>query len=256
VQYQAEGASRASTTFGQSLLNDLLRKKRVQKEAIKMTTLPTPDRHVSIHLSDRALTPLISSSRPHPTTYSTPQSQSQSQSQSQALSSITTTAITAYDSASRLGLGLPQRVMIETRNAGPVMLHSYLNPQSSQLPRSRPTRNQENGRGIIEQAREDLRPLSGTSDGSSTKQRNDNEVLVNGVDYGKDLDTADGAIVEENVVQQPPLLIASVIAASTAEAGEARRAAARLERMGREFQREWAREQEEQLEAATTSEDG
>lgn len=37
----------------------------------------------------------------------------------------------------------------------------------------------------------------------------------------------------------PPLLIGTVVARTAESAGDARRAAARLERMGRLFQREW-----------------
>ena len=130
--------------------------------------------------------------------------------------------------------------MIETNSSGPVILHSYLNPQSIQAPN---TRSELNGRGIVEQAREDLRPLSATTEESSEGPHGESEALVNGTEY-----EIDGAteVEEESSVQQPPLLIATVVAPSAAEAGEARRAAARLERTGREFQREWVREQEEQ----------
>lgn len=219
-----------------------------------MANIPTSNNQISIHLSDRALTPLVSSSN-SPASSS---SQSQSQAQQQALSSLTSTAITAYDSASRLGLGIPQRIMIETRSSGPVILHSYINPQSSQRSQARHIRNQEYGRGIVEQAREDLRPLSGTTESSATGQRRDDEGLVNGVESGGDeLGVQEGEDdVEEDGIQQPPLLIASVVAAHSTDALEARRAAARLERMGREFQREWGREQEEQNEIITMPEDG
>jgi hypothetical protein len=106
---------------------------------------------ISFHLADRSLTPLISTSQPNNET---------SQPQAQALSSLTSTAISAYDSASRLGLGLPQRVMIETRLSGPVILHSYLNSETSQRPQLQHARRViVNGRNIVQQAREDLRPL-------------------------------------------------------------------------------------------------
>lgn len=207
------------------------------------------DGQIAMHLSDRALTPLISSSRR--------QADPTSQSQEQALSSLTTTAIAAYDSASRLGLGLPQRIIIETCSAGPVLLHSYLNPQRTPRPQSRHARTQENGRQAVEQARDDLRPLSGTSDEITSRPRIDDEVTANGIDYGKSFEAGDGdGSAEETTMQQPPLLISSVIARSSADAGAARRAAARLERMGREFQAEWMREQDELLEVAATGEDG
>jgi hypothetical protein len=80
---------------------------------------------------------------------------------------------------------------------------------------------------------------------------------VNGVDYGKDLNTEDDDVVaEENSTQQAPLLFVSVVAGSAAEAGEARRSAARLERTGREFQAEWVREQEERRESVAEADDG
>jgi hypothetical protein len=70
-------------------------------------------------------------------------------------------------------------------------------------------------------------------------------VLVNGVINGDEVPSHDNDESRgENAVQPPPLLIATVLAPNAADAGEARRAAASLERTGREFQREWAREQE------------
>jgi hypothetical protein len=52
------------------------------------------------------------------------------------------------------------------------------------------------------------------------------------------------------------LLIATVVAAGAGDTMEARRAAAKLERMGREFQREFVREEAEPREAIAGSEDG
>jgi hypothetical protein len=85
------------------------------------------------------------------------------------------------------------------------------------------------------------------------------EVLVNGVDYGKVVsEEAEGEEEEEdgNARQIPPMLVGTVVAATAAEAGEARRTAARLERMGREFQREWVRELDVGSEPATAAGSG
>ncbi|CZR53122.1 uncharacterized protein PAC_03000 [Phialocephala subalpina] len=187
---------------------------------------------LALHLADRALTPILSSSR-QPST-----SAAQSRNQAQGLSALTTAAITAYESALRLGLGVPERIMIETQSSGPIVLHSYLNPQSIQRPRSCRTQSRDTEEEIAEQTRSELRPVSGTINNGEEQGRS-YEVLVNGVLEGDDEDE------ENNSMHQPPMLIASVIAPSAADSGEARRAAARLERTGRTFQREWAREQEE-----------
>ena len=202
-----------------------------------MANLPSISSNLALHLSDRAGTPIISSSR----SPSTSLRQGQAPTQAQALSSLTSVAITAFDSASRLGLGIPQRIMIEMQSSGPVILHSYLTPQSTQRPPSRRLRGHETEREIVEQAREELRPLSATSDSGI-----ESAALVNGVtNDGQDsLDETEDEETETRI-QQPPLLVSSVVAPSAADTSEARRAAARLERTGRDFQREWVREQEE-----------
>ena len=81
-----------------------------------------------------------------------------------------------------------------------------------------------------------------------------NGAVVNGGDYGKDVVAAQDEEEEEGTSRQiPPMLVATIVAASVAEVGEAKRLAARLERMGKEFQREWVKEQEAQAETATGS---
>lgn len=198
------------------------------------------------HLADRALTPIVSSSRAP----SANNHNQQSQAQAQALASLTTTAITAYDTASRLGLGLPQRIMIETQSSGPIILHSYLNPPSVQRAPTVYVDHHEDVRGIVEQAREDLRPLSGTTDTEGMGEHGDNsEVLVNG-------DPGGAEDAEESSVQPLPMLITSVVAPTAADAVYARRAAARLEQTGRIVQREWIREHEESHAAVADGEDG
>jgi hypothetical protein len=106
------------------------------------------------------------------------------------------------------------------------------------------------GREIVVQAREDLRPLSGTTD--------DTSVAAQGGDYESGLDAGEEtpAAEEDRMALLPPLLIATVVAAGAGDTMEARRAAAKLERMGREFQREFVREEAEPREAIAGSEDG
>ncbi len=201
---------------------------------------------LAIHLADRALTPIISSSR------DLSSSRHNSQTRAQALSSVTSTAIAAYDTASRLGLGLPQRIMIEMQSSGPIILHSYLNPAPSQRGQTSYLGNHEAVRNIVEQAREDLRPLSGTTDTQSIGEDGENgEALVNGASEAER--TEDD---EENTVPPQPILIASVVAPTAADAVGAKRAAARLEKTGRAFQRAWVREQEESHAGVENSEDG
>jgi len=106
----------------------------------------------------------------------------------------------------------------------------------------------------VEQAREELRPLSSGIDaehGETEGQEHSKKALVNGLRYDEVLeeeDNADGEEEEGSSAHQPPLLIASVIANSAVDTGEARQAAAKLERLGRDFQQEWTREQLEQNE--------
>jgi hypothetical protein len=144
--------------------------------------------------------------------------------------------------------------MIETQSSGPVILHSYFAPQSTQTPSSRRLRGHGTEQEIVEQAREDLRLLSETMDSGI-----ESADLVNGVTndfHHSPEETEDEEI--QTKIQQPPLLISSVVAPSAADTSEARKAAARLEKTGRDFQREWIREQEEAQGEVTLarSEDG
>lgn len=123
--------------------------------------------------------------------------------------------------------------MVETNAQGPVLLHSYLNdPQSSQRLRLR-GQAEDDGREILDAMRDDLRPLSGGTDDSSTG------FLANGLGH----DTVGDEETEESAVQRPPLLISTVLTSSTNMA-EARRAAADVERFGRQFQQDWVTQAE------------
>lgn len=138
-----------------------------------MASLPSQHPHLALHLSDRALTPIISSSsssstttpknssKPHasskprpPKTFSTsPPSSSEDDVEDseddddsqqdvdqeqdekfQALSELTSTALASYDTAKRLEKGAPLRTMVEYPGQdGPVVLHSYMCPMSLTL---------------------------------------------------------------------------------------------------------------------------
>lgn len=164
--------------------------------------------------------------------------------------------------------------MIETSDGGPILLHSYVHPVT--VPTKEHSRAPtENGsvrrKDVVAAAREGLRLLSseeGTSAGERELTNGEGKTrAVNGNwsplrsnedqsdedeeeeedrgeeedDEEEDEEDAD----DEASLKLPPLLIATVVTPSAAEALDARRAAARLERMGREFQSAWMREQED-----------
>ncbi|CAG8980582.1 hypothetical protein HYALB_00002580 [Hymenoscyphus albidus] len=204
------------------------------------TTIPTSSQSANLayHLSDITLSPILSSNQSSP----------------RALQSLTTTALTASDLASRLGLGTPQRIMIETK--GPLILHSFLNPQSQTPPPRTP-------QAIIEQARDELRPLSGNTETTETDSPIHRENQLTGsapLTNGTSTIANPTESTEESGPAQPPLLVATVIAPSIADAREARRLAGRIERIGKDFQREWVVEQtqteERESDGGSEGEDG
>lgn len=133
----------------------------------------------------------------------------------ESLTSLTSSAITSQTTAQRANLGRPQRIMIEYPDSGAVVLQSYLDPR-------------------------ELGGHSESESGSKYKHDNDHDA-----DADADVDP-DDATARSADDAAAPVLISVVVAASSDDAREARRAAARLERIGREFQREWAAQGMEQ----------
>ena len=281
-----------------------------------MANLPQKHPHLGLHLTDRALTPLITSARsPTP---GRDRDQEQETSQLEALTTLSRAALSAHEAASRLGLGAPLRVAVEHRDAGPVVLQSFMgssigphphshsrhHPQtSSASPRSsspnsspRPASSSrrpgagrgrrggggpngdvgaigpgEAGGGGGDGTSSDDTPTSATvaldgngdngdafnddNDDDRDEEQRTHETLHNttarlrqvqigdhhphGSGPDQSYEGRDGA-GDEDGPDAPPMLVGVVVAPAADEALGARRAAARLERVGREVQARWA----------------
>jgi len=206
-----------------------------------MSNLSANHSTIAFHISDRTLTPLLSSSQ---------QSQQHvshsdgSGSQTQALHALTTASINAYETARRLGYGAMQRLMIETTNNGPVLLQSYMNP-SSVIPRGLIS-DVEITDGHMNDLLDVGRPSTGISEQTTSSELANSEQLLH---LTNGFDTNHGPLMDENsgdessAIQPPPTLFATVVVPRRSELGGGRTVAMRMERLGRQFQREWVREQ-------------
>jgi len=190
---------------------------------------------IALHISDRNLTPLLTSSQP---SRSIPDSEA-----TQALHILTTTSINAYETARHLGYGAPQRIMLETVNDGPVILQSYLNP-SSVLPRSI-TNGVHSTNGFLNHLLDVGRPNTGVSEQTtSTEIANPmGPPLTNGFDTDYGYTTDERSNDESTAIQPPPMLFSTVVVPRRTDLSEGRTVAMRMERIGRQFQREWFRGQ-------------
>ncbi|KAF5487172.1 hypothetical protein CGCS363_v013581 [Colletotrichum siamense] len=184
-----------------------------------MASLPAQHPSLALHLTDRALNPILTSAH--------------SQSQLEALTSLTTTSLTAHAAANRFSLGPAQRIIVEHGPGSPVVLSSFLNGADA-LPNGGETSAAASAAAAAAAASNNTptasRPVtSGPSSATAA--------TPGGAAQGAaDTKTNDA----ENAA---PMLVGVVVAATGEEAMEARRAAGRLERVGREFQREWAAEE-------------
>ncbi|KAI5860209.1 hypothetical protein GGS23DRAFT_614056 [Durotheca rogersii] len=261
-----------------------------------MANLPSQHPHLSLHLTDRALTPLVTSARSAP--------------QLDALGSLSHAALAAHEAAQRLGLGQPRRVLVEHGRAGPLLLQSFVRPTdsdnggggadsparrprdcsrpSSSSPRpatpgangtsaaaaaaATPTRQPHQPRppapadpageaaaaqlhrlqlraGVVAPSDVDARPRPSRSPsavGSDDHRHTTSDVRNGSPDAGADAadsdsDPSDG----DEDADAPPMFIGVVVGPGGDEshAREARRAAARLERVAREVQAHWAEAQ-------------
>ncbi|TLS25843.1 hypothetical protein PpBr36_07061 [Pyricularia pennisetigena] len=270
-----------------------------------MATIPQLHPRLSLHLADRSLTPLISTSKTLATGGgSGGRNHEEQQKKQDALASLASTALTIHDAALHFGLGRPQRVLADY--GGPVMIQTFLDPAAlrdeppSTLPTAaataaatpNPAAVAPPGSGATHLMPHRPLPHRGLSassirsafsrptSSSTTGQRSqmDGEGFrVNGsspapqVDraayYGgqgfpnpavaaaktghaahdddhDDHDSNDdadsmGSHKEDEDANSPPMLVGVVLSASAEDATDARRATARLEKIGREIQRRW-----------------
>ncbi|KAK1967407.1 hypothetical protein LY78DRAFT_606730 [Colletotrichum sublineola] len=188
-----------------------------------MASLPSQHPSLALHLTDRALNPILTSARSQP--------------QLEALTSLTTTALTAHAAANRFSLGPAQRIIVEHGPSSPVVLASFLNGADA-LPNG--------GEGsaaaanIRTSSSAPSRPVSSgvTTGATSTAESSAAAAAARGAGAIPDLGKPG-----EDSESVAPMLVGVVAAATGEETMEARRAAGRLERVGRDFQREWAAEE-------------
>ncbi|KAI1362144.1 hypothetical protein F5Y08DRAFT_313050 [Xylaria arbuscula] len=237
-----------------------------------MANLPSQHPNLALHLTDSALTPLITSAR--------------AQSHLETLTALSHTALDAYESAQRFGLGVPQRIMVEHGDDGPVLLQSFLSPRQPTTTTSTNNTNTTNNppqqqeqppqhQGALALAVENRAPATATAYTTSTAEPylrggagassssssssshshphshsdEQQQALLEEQLSNYSLNPADNNhnpnLLDEDSTTDaedpdaPPLLLGIVVAPSPHEALEARRAAARLERVGREIQGRW-----------------
>ncbi|KAL8376296.1 hypothetical protein RB595_007404 [Gaeumannomyces hyphopodioides] len=216
-----------------------------------MASLPHHYPHLSLHLADRSLTPLVSSSSPSPSSPS-------SSLRHDALARLASSALGVHDAASRLGLGAPQRVLVEYGPRGPLLIQTFLDPATAgaiapgvPAASGRPPREAATA-STVAAAAATAGPLGGGTDSLGTARR-----AVNGdYDHRDDGDQraayetphtddqvhGDEAEPDALPPDVPPMLLGVILAPSPDEYSSARRATVRLERIGRQIQESWVAE--------------
>ncbi|GAW16262.1 hypothetical protein ANO14919_056850 [Xylariales sp. No.14919] len=223
-----------------------------------MANLPSQHPNLTLHLTDRALTPLITSGR--------------AQEHLEPLAVLSHTALSAHESAQRLGLGALQRIMVE-HDEGPVLLQTFLSPHPTTPPRNNHPTNSTAGANVGAAASQLSSPGPHTSSQTSRQHQgalalaaesrgagpastttmahlrggaahddDDDEEGEEGGGHERPIFLGDNPEIDEEDENPtaPPMLVGIVVGVTSDEAPEARRATAKLERVGREIQERWS----------------
>jgi hypothetical protein len=125
--------------------------------------------------------------------------------------------------------------MVEYPDRGPVVLQSYLDP------RDLSPRHEQQSRSPGPTSQPHASSSSSVAGGMRDLQLDETEQSRPRGGSGRRVEDEDASRPEDAA----PSLIGVVVAGTADEAREARRAASRLEKVGKEFQREWAAESRE-----------
>lgn len=239
-----------------------------------MAALPRQFPDLAIHLTDQTRTPIVSSAsgwgrdeedddgqngeeNAIVTADGATKTKPTRQQRAAALDDLAATALRARDAAARLGLGAdmprasdvegpdgssaallaalgmtPPEHLVVTYSTGSVVIDSFLDPRQ-QRRRQRQQRAQQSGSSLS------LPPGQGQGQG----QGSGNQVGTNdnGENHGScDIDDDDDDAAEDAAGGRAPLLLGLVAAPDAQSLGDARRATARLERVGLAVQQELA----------------
>ncbi|KAG5988212.1 hypothetical protein E4U54_004730 [Claviceps lovelessii] len=212
-----------------------------------MTHLPSEHPTLAIHLSEKKLTPILTSSA--------------TTSNLKALSSLAKSALYAQKTTRRARLGQLQRIVVEYPDSGPVVLETFLDPPetadattttgSSGAAAAAAAAAGPDGKRAEEEAirrmrlQQQQRQRQQQQQRRLQQQRLQQQRLQQSLghtrhqQYTQDQQQEEEEEEDEN---ETPLLVGLVVAKSPDDVDEATQALACVEELGREFQDEWAAE--------------
>ena len=136
-------------------------------------------------------------------------------------------------------MGNPQRIMVEYPDRGPVVLQSYLDPpdiDTSHINRRDHSKKADVAGGHSKGTGSRTSNTSSDTDGEGSHRGRLDQSAAQVHRAGLSSPKLHSGKPEDSTV---PTLIGLVVAGSVEDVGEARRAALRLEKFGRDFQKQW-----------------